>query len=145
MRYFKINGMHFPPCGGCTQLPYNKIRFEDLMKSFIHLMKFCSISSPWAWVCRDSRCWKEERSLLAGNETAYSLAGCKLMCGESSMLWPKPRGSVYLSRKLASFARDQLKFIKVIGWSIIFIELKSFGGQCPSKQAGVTAYCLIRT
>jgi hypothetical protein len=83
------------------------------MESNLILIYFCSISSPWAWVCRDSRCLKEERSLLADNETAYSVAGCKLMCGESSVLWPKPRGSVYLSRKLASFARDQLKFVKM--------------------------------
>lgn len=72
-----------------------------------------SITSPWTWTCRESRgCVKTDRADLQEDELHWSLAACKLICNEFSALWPKPRGTIQLSKKLVTFlSTNQLRFI----------------------------------
>ncbi|EFX90381.1 hypothetical protein DAPPUDRAFT_94100, partial [Daphnia pulex] len=64
-------------------------------------------ASPWAWACRTGRgCVKvaKDSPVQEGdNMDNPTLAGCKLTCNNESVLWPKPRDGIYLSKTLVSF------------------------------------------
>ena len=80
------------------------------------------IESPWAWLCRDFKCVKEHAHKVKGHADAFSLAGCKLICNADSMLWPRPRGVVDISRTFATFLPHNLHFRR--------------GVNTPSGEAG---------
>jgi hexosaminidase len=42
-----------------------------------------------------------------------TLAGCKLTCNDESVLWPKPRDAIYLSKTLVSFLPVDIRINRI--------------------------------
>ncbi|KAK3884866.1 hypothetical protein Pcinc_010885 [Petrolisthes cinctipes] len=60
-----------------------------LITLFIHgNTAFFNMPSPWGYHCLDYKCVKEENTGVVGLTT---LNECKLTCGASSSLWPRPQ------------------------------------------------------
>jgi len=73
-----------------------------------------TMPSPWAWVCRDSKCVKElHHAIRVAGEETYSLAACKLVCNPDSTLWPIPRDFMNISQTFVSFLPKNLDFYEV--------------------------------
>ncbi|EFX61848.1 hypothetical protein DAPPUDRAFT_337961, partial [Daphnia pulex] len=74
-------------------------------------------ASPWAWACRTGRgCVKVEKDSPVeegDNMNNPTLAGCKLTCNDESVLWPKPRNAIYLSKTLVSFLPIDIRINRI--------------------------------
>jgi hexosaminidase len=58
-----------------------------------------------------------------------TLAGCKLTCNDESVLWPKPRDGIYLSKTLVSFLPTDIRTNQINAPSSEVLHLTS---QCES-------------
>jgi hypothetical protein len=87
-----------------------------------YFLKYARLSlyreaSPWAWACRTGRgCVKvaKDSPVEEGdNMDNPTLAGCKLTCNDESVLWPKPRDAIYLSKTLVSFLPVDIRINRI--------------------------------
>ncbi|XP_046651047.1 chitooligosaccharidolytic beta-N-acetylglucosaminidase-like [Daphnia pulicaria] len=95
-------------------------------------------ASPWAWACRTGRgCVKVAKDLPVeegDNMNNPTLAGCKLTCNDESVLWPKPRDAIYLSKTLVSFLPVDIRINRINAPSS---EVKSLTNEAIAIFRGV--------
>ncbi|XP_046459257.1 chitooligosaccharidolytic beta-N-acetylglucosaminidase-like [Daphnia pulex] len=95
-------------------------------------------ASPWAWACRTGRgCVKVEKDSPVeegDNMNNPTLAGCKLTCNDESVLWPKPRDAIYLSKTLVSFLPVDIRINRINAPSS---EVKSLTNEAIAIFRGV--------
>ncbi|EFX82594.1 hypothetical protein DAPPUDRAFT_101206 [Daphnia pulex] len=95
-------------------------------------------ASPWAWACRTGRgCVKVEKDSPVeegDNMNNPTLAGCKLTCNDESVLWPKPRNAIYLSKTLVSFLPIDIRINRINAPSS---EVKSLTNEAIAIFRGV--------
>ncbi len=92
-------------------------------------LSLCRQASPWAWACRTGRgCVKvaKDSPVQEGdNMDNPTLAGCKLTCNDESVLWPKPRDGIYLSKTLVSFLPTDIRTNRINAPSSEVLHLTS--------------------
>lgn len=76
-----------------------------------------SQESPWAWACRTGRgCVKvaKDSPVEQGDDMSNpTLSGCKLTCNTESVLWPKPRDAISLSKTLVAFHPTDIRISRI--------------------------------
>lgn len=78
---------------------------------------YSSQESPWAWACRTGRgCVKvaKDSPVEQGDDMSNpTLSGCKLTCNTESVLWPKPRDAISLSKTLVAFHPTDIRISRI--------------------------------